>query len=165
MKKTEVKLLAELLKNSKKSDREIAKTLGVSQPTVSRIRTKLQREGVIREYSILPDLTKLGFELLAITTASFTVERTEKFKERAQVWMKKYPCVLLSSRAQGMGKDAVLVSLHRDFTDYETFMIALKSDWADSAKDLESIIVSLKGFQAKPFSFRYLSELLDSSEQ
>jgi DNA-binding Lrp family transcriptional regulator len=164
MKKTEIKLLAELLKNSKKSDREIANTLGVSQPTVSRTRTKLEREGVIREYSILPDLTKLGFELLAITTASFAVERTEKFKERAQVWMKKYPSVLLSSRAQGMGKDAVLISLHKDFTDYETFMIALKSDWADSAKDLESIIISMKGFQAKPFSFRYLSKLLEPSE-
>jgi len=164
MKKTEIRLLVELLKNSKKSDREIASIVGVSQPTVSRTRTKLEREGVIQEYSILPDLTKLGFELLAITTVSFKVERTEKFKERAQVWMKKHPNILLSSRAQGMGKDGVLISVHKDFTDYDSFMITVKSDWADSVKDFESIIISIKGFQAKPFSFKYLSELLNPSK-
>lgn len=164
MKKTEIKLLVELLKNSKKSDREIASILGVSQPTVSRTRTKLERERVIQEYSILPDLTKLGFELLAITTVSFTVERTEKFKERAQVWMKKHPSILFSSRAQGMGKDGVIISVHKDFTDYDSFIIAVKSDWADSVKDFESIIISIKGFQAKPFSFKYLSELLNPAK-
>ena len=165
MKKTEIKLLVELLKNSKKSDREIANTLGVSQPTVSRTRAKLEREGVIREYSVLPDFTKLGFELLAITTVSFAVERTEKFKERAQVWMKKHANIMLCSRAQGMGKDGLIISLHKDFTDYDSFMITVKSDWADSVKDFESIIVSIKGFQAKPFSFKYLSELVNQLKQ
>ena len=43
-------------------------------------------------------------------------------------------------------------------------MITVKSDWADSVKDFESILVSMKGFQAKPFSFRYLSELLNPSK-
>jgi len=165
MKKTEIRLLAELLKNSKKSDREIAKTLGVSQPTVTRTRAKLQREKVIQEYSILPDLSKLGFELMAFTTASFTVQRTEKFQERAVAWMKKHPNILLASRAQGMGKDSIMISLHKDFTDYENFMVTLKSDWADAVKDEESIIVSIKGFTAKPFSFRYLAEMLNPSER
>ncbi|MDH5391251.1 MAG: helix-turn-helix domain-containing protein, partial [Candidatus Bathyarchaeota archaeon] len=38
-------LLLELLKDSKRSDREIAKVLGVSQPTVSRMRWRLEEEG------------------------------------------------------------------------------------------------------------------------
>jgi DNA-binding Lrp family transcriptional regulator len=164
MKENEIRLLAELLKNSKKSDRELARVLRVSQATVSRTRSKLERDRVIQEYTIIPDLTKLGFELMAITTAKFKVSRNEKFMERATAYMKNYPNILLSSRSQGMGKDAIIISLHKDFTDYESFMVTLKSDWIDSAEDEESILVSLKGFTAKPFSLRYLAEILNPSK-
>jgi hypothetical protein len=85
--------------------------------------------------------------------------------ERAVTYMKKHPNVLLSSRAQGMGKDAVTVSLHKDFTDYENFMVVLKSDWIDAVEDEESILVSLKGFTAKPFSLKYLAEMLNHSRE
>jgi len=165
MKETEIKLLAALLKNSKKSDRELAKVLGVSQATASRTRSKLERDRVIQEYSIIPDFTKLGFELLAITTGRFKVPRDDKMKERAIAYMKKFPNILLSSRAQGMGKDAVIVSLHKDFTEYENFMVTLKSDWIDAVEDQESILISLKGFVAKPFSLKYLAETLHTSKK
>ena len=45
-------LLRELLKNSKRSDRELSKILGVSQPTITRARTKLVNEGVIKELEL-----------------------------------------------------------------------------------------------------------------
>jgi len=55
--KTKVrKFLLELLKDSKRSDREIAKVLGVSQPTITRMRNRLVQEGVIQEFTIIPDL-------------------------------------------------------------------------------------------------------------
>lgn len=44
MKDVELKLISELLKNSRRSDRELAKTLGVSQPTVSRTLKRLEKE-------------------------------------------------------------------------------------------------------------------------
>ena len=164
MKKTEIRLLAELLKNSKKSDRELGRVLGVSQPTVSRTRTKLERDRAIQEYTIIPDLTKLGFELMAITTGWFKVPRDKKIMEKAVAYMKKFPNIILSSRAQGMGKDAVIISLHKDFTDYENFMVTLKTDWIGIVEDHESLLISLKGFVAKPFSLKYLAEMLNSSE-
>jgi len=37
------KLLRELLKNSKRSDRDLAKILKVSQPTITRTRHKLEK--------------------------------------------------------------------------------------------------------------------------
>ena len=40
------KLLLELVKNSKRSDRDLAKALDVSQPTVTRMRKKLEKEAV-----------------------------------------------------------------------------------------------------------------------
>jgi len=48
------KLLSELLKDSKRSDRELAKALGVSQPTVTRNRSRLVKDGVIREFTVIP---------------------------------------------------------------------------------------------------------------
>lgn len=165
MKKIEAELLAELLKNSKKSDREIGKLLGVSQPTVSRTRYKLEKDGVIQEYTVIPDLAKLGFELMAITTGRFKVPRSKELMEKATAYMKEFPNILLSSRAQGMRKDAVIVSLHENFTEYENFMVTLKTDWSDAVEDMESILISLKGFVAKPFSLKYLAERINPSKK
>jgi DNA-binding Lrp family transcriptional regulator len=55
------------MKDSRRSDRELAKAIGSSQPTVSRMIKKLESEGTIKEYTMIPDFHKLGFEILAIT--------------------------------------------------------------------------------------------------
>jgi DNA-binding Lrp family transcriptional regulator len=44
MKDIERRLISELMKNSRRSDRELAKALGTSQPTITRTRGKLERE-------------------------------------------------------------------------------------------------------------------------
>jgi len=56
-------LLYELMKNSKRSDRELAKVVKVSQPTITRMRKNLEKKEYIREYTIVPAVEKLGFEL------------------------------------------------------------------------------------------------------
>jgi DNA-binding Lrp family transcriptional regulator len=40
------------MKNSRRSDRELALVLGISQPTVTRLRTRLEKEGIIKEYTM-----------------------------------------------------------------------------------------------------------------
>ena len=67
MKDTELKLVSELMKNSRRSDRELARLIGVSQPTVSRMIKNLEKEGIIQEYTMIPDMIKLGIEIVAIT--------------------------------------------------------------------------------------------------
>ena len=63
MRKIEWKLISELMKNSRRSDRDLAKVIGKSQPTVTRTRTRLEKQGYIKEYTMLPDFQKLGFEI------------------------------------------------------------------------------------------------------
>jgi DNA-binding Lrp family transcriptional regulator len=48
------------MKNSRKSDRQLARAIGTSQPTVTRIRSRLEKEGYIKEYTMIPDFGKLG---------------------------------------------------------------------------------------------------------
>ena len=67
MRDVELRLISELLKNSRRSDRELAKALGVSQPTVSRTKARLEKEGYISEYTIIPNFNKLGYHLFAVT--------------------------------------------------------------------------------------------------
>ena len=60
------KLLFELIKDSHRSDRQLAKALGVSQPTVTRRRALLE-ENYIEGYTIIPKLGKIGaWTLLAV---------------------------------------------------------------------------------------------------
>jgi len=44
----------------------LARAVGVSQPTVSRMIKKLEKEGYIKEYTMVPDFQKLGYHLLAL---------------------------------------------------------------------------------------------------
>ncbi len=67
MKNVGRKLISELMKNSRRSDRELAQAIGVSQPTVSRTIKKLEKEGYIREYTMIPDFHKLGYEIAVLT--------------------------------------------------------------------------------------------------
>lgn len=64
LKDIELKLISELMKNSRRSDRELAKAIGTSQPTVSRMIKKLEKEGIIKEYTMIPDFSKLGYQLM-----------------------------------------------------------------------------------------------------
>ncbi|NWF87116.1 winged helix-turn-helix transcriptional regulator [Candidatus Bathyarchaeota archaeon] len=67
MKEVELKLISELMKNSRRSDRDLAKAIGVSQPTVTRVRSRLEKEGYVKEYTMIPDFSRLGYEIPALT--------------------------------------------------------------------------------------------------
>jgi DNA-binding Lrp family transcriptional regulator len=60
-----LELLKILMKNSKLSDREIAKRLKSSQPTVTRLRRFLEKQGWIKSYTVVPEFGKVGYKILA----------------------------------------------------------------------------------------------------
>src|SRR4030043_2348412 len=66
LKEIELRVIAELMKNSRRSDRELAKALHMSQPTVSRTIKRLEKEGIIKEYTMIPDFAKVGEKVLAL---------------------------------------------------------------------------------------------------
>jgi DNA-binding Lrp family transcriptional regulator len=155
---TERKLLAELLKNSKKSDRELAKVLGVSQPTVSRTRDKLRKEGLIREYTIVPDFAKLGYEIMAITIAKAKATLSPSEQEKAKKLVLENPRVIFVAGAEGMGKNGVMISLHKSYSDFRNFTTDLKFRSEGYMEDVDTMIVSLESpMIVKPLSLAYLA--------
>jgi DNA-binding Lrp family transcriptional regulator len=61
------KLLKELLIDSKRSFRELAKSIGVSPATVINHVQRLESGGVIKDYAVRLDHERLGYELTVVT--------------------------------------------------------------------------------------------------
>ena len=153
-------LLRELLKNSKRSDRVLAGVLGVSQPTITRTRHKLERQGVIREYTIFPDFAKMGFEVLAVTFVKMRPEiLLEETKDRVRKYAAKFPNVIFAYGGKGMGMTGAIISFHSNYTDYQKQLNRLRFDLKDITEHIETFIVAIGEGAYKRFSLSYLSDL------
>jgi len=169
MKDIELKLVSELFKNSRRSDRQLAKALGVSEPTISRVIRKLEREGVIKEYTLVADFRKLGIELVAFT---FGVWSPEKMKdhpqdervEKAKRFLSEHPNVIYASSGQGLKMDRLMVTVHKSYQDYSEFMRQARAEWEGLVR-LESFIISLDSDVVTfPFSFRNMDKYIGRIE-
>lgn len=152
--------MRELLKNSKRSDRQLAKVLGVSQPTITRTRRKLEQEGIIQEYTIIPDFRKMGFEILAITFVKMRPDLlTPEIMEEAKKYGEKWPNVILVSSGEGLGMTGVIISFHKNYTEYHHRLNLLRVDWKEFSEDIRSFIVSLGEEAYKRLSLTYLKDV------
>jgi len=154
------RLLRELLKNSKRSDRELAKVLGVSQPTITRIRHKLEQEGVIQDYTIIPDFKKLGFEIMAIEFVKISPEKlSPETTERAERFTARFPNTIFVSAGEGLGMNGVSISFYRNYSEYMDRMNQSRNEWKDLFVDLQSFVIALGEGEYKALSLTYLKDV------
>ncbi|MCW4053761.1 MAG: Lrp/AsnC family transcriptional regulator [Candidatus Bathyarchaeota archaeon] len=163
LKPIDYKLLFELMKDSHRSDRQLAKALGVSQPTVTRRRAMLEKN-YIEGYTIIPKFGKIGFELAAFTFLKSKLrqqtgqEKDEALKKMNE-WYMNQPNVLVVQDGRGMGWDAVCVSLHKSFADFAEFIRAQDSELSDWIIESQTFHTNLNpGLVIKPFHLRYLAK-------
>lgn len=171
LKDTELRLVSELMKDSRRSDRELARVLGISQPTVGRMIRRLEKDGVINEYTMIPDLGRLGIEIMAFTfgvwspgklVEYFDVERVEKAKR----FISEHPNVVFASSGLGLGMARMIVTIHKDYSDYAEFMRQARAEWAGVLTKLESFIISVKAdVVTMPFSLGNLMNYIRNEEK
>jgi len=161
MKTTMMKLLSELLKDSKRSDRELAKLLGVSQATVTRIRHKLEKNGMILDYAITPNFEKMGFEILAMTFVKVNPElfAPEEMRKKAEEYAAKIPQVVFVSSGEGLGMNVAIIAFHKSYTDFHHTLNQVRIDWKDYLQDVQTFTVSLRERAFKRFSLTYLKDV------
>jgi len=153
-------LLRELLKNSKRSDRDLAKVLKVSQPTITRTRHKLEQSRVVQDYTIIPDFRKMGFEILALTFVKMRPQiLSPEMMEQAKKYAAKFPNAIFASTGEGLGMTGVIISFHQDYTDYHKKVNMLRVDWKDFTDDVQSFIISIGEGEFKRFSLTYLGDV------
>jgi len=166
-------LLSELVKNSRRSDRELAKAIGTSQPTATRIRTKLEKEGYVKEYTAIPDLVKVGFNIMALTfmkvdQKSVVPHPDFDFKKMHFDAMDQSPlsAVFLAKQGIGLGYDKVIISFHPSYAAFDQFQLYVKDKMSANILDLNTFLINLKDEKNNmPFTFKMLAnQVLMSGE-
>jgi DNA-binding Lrp family transcriptional regulator len=167
LKDIETRLIAELLKNSRRSDRELAKVLGASQPTVTRVRRRLEKEGYIREYTAIPDFNKAGFQLAAFILVKIKTNLSAEEVEKArQISMKdmieKAPDeIVLFERGMGGGYDGIIISFHKNYSDYIRIIERIKEyPFVDASATLSFLIDLNEKIHYRYFTFSTLAKYL-----
>jgi DNA-binding transcriptional ArsR family regulator len=157
LKEVELKLIAELMKNSRRSDRELAKAVGTSQPTVSRTISRLEKQGVIKEYTMIPDFTKLGYEIIALTFITINPKLSPREADEARATaqklmeenagiVKEYGIIMLE-RGLGLNRTGAIISFHKTYSDYSRFIQDFRQDPTAKAYvhgSVESFLINLK---------------------
>jgi DNA-binding Lrp family transcriptional regulator len=147
MKDVELKLVSELMKNSRRSDRELAQVLGVSQPTVSRTIKKLEKQGYLREYTIIPDFHKLGYHLFVLTFFKWKKGLSSKEMKEAREWGEEKASAILNAivieRGIGIKYDSFMGSFHKNYTAYTKFITEIKKSPYLDKNEILSFIVDL----------------------
>jgi len=110
------KLLRELLIDSKRSYRELARSIGVSTATVINRVQRLESSGVIKGYTIMVDHERLGFELTVITEITVSKGRLIEVEEAVS----KLPNVCAVYDVTGL-TDAMVVAKFRSRRELSKF--------------------------------------------
>lgn len=140
MKNKEKELLFQLLRNSKLSDREIAKKLKTSQSTITRNRHKLENR-FIKSYTVVPDLSKLNINMIAFTFANFSTPTPDLMKKISN-FIEEEKNVVFAGHGEGMRKTGIIVSFHKDFSDLTEYMKNIRLLCEGFSDSVETFIVS-----------------------
>jgi len=114
------KLLGELLRNSNRSYRDLAKAIGVSAATVINHIQRLESAGVIKDYSVRLDHERLGFELTVIT--EITVSKGKLLEVQEEIAKLPYVCGVYDVTGE---IDSIVVAKFRNRRELSEFPKAL----------------------------------------
>lgn len=165
--KAELLLVSELIKNCRRSDRELAKVIGVSQPTVTRSRVSVEREGLV-DYTAVPNFGKLGFEIMVFSFYSWRPEANEKLVKNSDTLVKKlsefledHKNIIFTSNGQGLGMERMMISVHKSYGSYVKLMKDVRQEWGEYLSSTNSFIISFKGdIVGRELSFRHFADFL-----
>lgn len=167
LKDIELRLISELMKNSRRSDRQLSKVLSVSQPTVTRTKSKLEKEGYIKEYTIIPDFVRLGFQLASFILVKIRAGLSPEEREKARqisindMMEKASDEVVFLDTGIGDGYTGIVVSLHRNYSDYTRLVSMLKDyPFVDTSATLSFIVNLNHKNQFRNFTFSTLAKYL-----
>ncbi len=120
--KIDKRILAELQRNARISNQELADKVGLSpSPCLRRVK-HLEEAGLIKGYVTELDASKLGLKLMAIVQVAMDRHTPDRF-EQFEATIKTYPQVLECIMITGQSADYQLKVLVKDMDEYQDFLL------------------------------------------
>jgi len=150
----------------------VAKKLGVSQPTVTRRRARMEKAGLF-EYTAIPDFSKLSIEIMAISFSKWTSEAfveglpKKRLDEQVKRFLSTHPNVIFSATGgSGLkGMNSVSISVHKDFADYYNWVKEIKILWGKNIAEFDSYVLSLESNNVSRYiTFKYLPDYIKKED-
>jgi DNA-binding CsgD family transcriptional regulator len=117
---TEKNVYCMMVSNPEFSDSEIGNELGISRHTVSRLRRSFEQKNLVR-HICLPDLKKIGFEILAFSHIRFDPRNPPNIDNDEAALLMSDSTIFFASRIF----EAVMISIYNDYDDYKSDMMKL----------------------------------------
>lgn len=138
---------------------EVSKGSGNVTTNCNQNEKQTAKEGFIQEFTVIPDFVKMGFEIVAVTLTKtkFNPKLGERLKKSA---MEK-PNIIFCAGCEGLGKNRICISLHKNYADYYDFITKYMTEWRDVIESYETVLISIPGTIVKPLSLKYLTELFE----
>jgi DNA-binding Lrp family transcriptional regulator len=161
-------VIAELMKNSRINNGKLAKAVGVTPNTVTRIIKTLERKGLVQEYTMIPNFGKIGYTILAMTFVklkrSLSDQDIEQAKKLIRETAKVMPLeVIMLERGMGMDFDGVIISYHTSLSSHMRFLDLLKGTGYINVEKLEAFRVNLQDHvRFIPLSFSLLAQAIST---
>ena len=127
---------------------------------------KLEKQGIIKEYTIIPDYSQIGLSLMSITftkmKGQLSKEILEDYAKRAKNTLKENPSALiLGNTGMGLNADYVAIALHRDYSEYSQFMRDIREYPNVDIDQSQSFVIDLSSKNhLQPLSLHYIAEYL-----
>ncbi|MFQ5998814.1 MAG: Lrp/AsnC family transcriptional regulator, partial [Candidatus Bathyarchaeia archaeon] len=110
------KILEAYLRDSRISSRDVAKKLGVATGTVLARKARMEKEKIVKAYTVVLDNEKLGFELTVITEIAVSKGRLLEMERE----IAKFPNVCAVYDTTGL-TDAMVVAKFRNREELSNF--------------------------------------------
>ncbi len=137
--KNEQKVLKKIISQAKTPDLEIARTMGISQQAIFKIRHKLESVGIIKGYMPIIDFKQIGVETLVVLGIKFTEHAWERYsEEEISERIRKIPEVIISYRIPDSRISHLLVMGFKNMENKDNYLMKLQSKYA---KEIEVVYV------------------------
>ncbi len=164
-----LKILLALLTHGGKSDRAIAKVLGVNNSTLTKRRRKLEQEGYIKEYTFLPDFHKMGLEFVVFSISSTSeVVPPENLKFLHELSQKLPEMLCLLEDHDVAGTNWFSITVHRNYDEFVKLYEKVQEEYAhlNYVPRVESkrVVFHTNKLFPKPFSLRKLDAIFQPAK-
>ena len=132
------------MQNREKNDSEIAKAIKTSKPSVSHMRKKLEREGILAGCTPMLDFEKFGVSFYTVMVFRWNAYSDRKLTEAMEKDFTSTPPVVYFAEGANPNSKYIAMMAFLSFENYNNFLEEFRSKYGKQTSDLETFFVQPK---------------------